>query len=61
MRSEGYSSCSARKLGRNVLHDGGERERKEGEKGKEGGGKKEVKVQFREGNSNFVHEWVKFY
>ena len=44
------------KLGCNVLHDGGEREREEGERGK-----KEVKVQIREEISNFVHEWVKCY
>ena len=44
-----------RKLGRNVLHDGiGKR----GKEGKEGGGE-EVKVQIREENSNFVHEWAR--
>ena len=40
---------------------GGKGKGQRGKEGKEGGGKKEVKVQIREENSNFVHEWVKCY
>ena len=47
MRSEGYSSRSVCKLGSVLLYEGG--------KGGERGGKgKRVKVQIKEGNSNFI-------
>ena len=55
-------SCSSHfKLGRNLLHEGGKGERKRGKEGREVGGKKGVKVQIEEGNSNFTHVKVNWY
>ena len=48
MRSEGYGSCPARKLGSVLLYEGG------GKGGERGGKGKRVKVQIKEGNSNFI-------
>ena len=45
MRSEGYSTWSARKLGSNLLYQGGKGGREEGERGR-------VKVQIEEGYSS---------
>ena len=55
MRSEGYGSCPARKLGSVLLYEGGGGGGGGGGKGGERGGKgKRVKVQIKEGNSNFI-------